>query len=94
MTQHPTPTWFEDAKFGIYAHWGPSLHSGPWPWVSPPTSMPLGMNFEGLGSGKAPNICVLLHPDKKQILGALPDPSTSRCIPKGILVGSAPRPGL
>lgn len=23
VSQHPTPTWFQDAKFGIYAHWGP-----------------------------------------------------------------------
>lgn len=23
ITQHPMPSWFEDAKFGIYAHWGP-----------------------------------------------------------------------
>jgi len=23
LTQHPDPTWFRDAKFGIYFHWGP-----------------------------------------------------------------------
>ena len=23
LTQHPDPQWFEDAKFGIYWHWGP-----------------------------------------------------------------------
>ena len=23
VTQHPDPQWFADAKFGIYAHWGP-----------------------------------------------------------------------
>eukprot|EP00937_MAST-01D_sp_MAST-1D-sp2_P004147 g4147.t1 len=23
VTQHPTPQWFNRAKFGIYAHWGP-----------------------------------------------------------------------
>ncbi|MBD3176822.1 MAG: alpha-L-fucosidase [Armatimonadia bacterium] len=23
LTQHPVPEWFQDAKFGIYAHWGP-----------------------------------------------------------------------
>ena len=23
LTQHPTPAWFRDAKFGIYFHWGP-----------------------------------------------------------------------
>eukprot|EP01079_Euglenida_sp_SAG-EU17-18_P005836 gene5836-5750_t len=23
VTKHPTPSWFERAKFGIYAHWGP-----------------------------------------------------------------------
>ena len=49
--------------------------------------MPLGTHFDVLGSGKAPNVCFLLHPNKKQILGALPDPSTPKCIPKGILVG-------
>ena len=34
------------------------------------------------------------HPNKKQISGALPDPSTPKCIPKGILVGNPPYPGL
>ena len=23
LTTHPCPTWFRDAKFGIYTHWGP-----------------------------------------------------------------------
>ena len=23
VASHPMPSWFEDAKFGIYAHWGP-----------------------------------------------------------------------
>jgi len=23
VTQHPDPNWFQDAKFGIYFHWGP-----------------------------------------------------------------------
>ena len=23
VATHPMPSWFEDAKFGIYAHWGP-----------------------------------------------------------------------
>ena len=23
LKQHPDPTWFQDAKFGIYFHWGP-----------------------------------------------------------------------
>ena len=23
LAQHPVPEWFENAKFGIYAHWGP-----------------------------------------------------------------------
>ncbi|MFC1763785.1 alpha-L-fucosidase, partial [Planctomycetota bacterium] len=23
VTQHPNPNWFQDAKFGIYFHWGP-----------------------------------------------------------------------
>jgi len=23
LTSHPCPTWFRDAKFGIYTHWGP-----------------------------------------------------------------------
>ena len=56
-----------------------------------PTRMPLGMHFEVLGSGMAPNICFLLHPNKKQyISGALPDPSTPKCIPKGILVATPP----
>jgi len=28
---HPVPQWFDDAKFGIFIHWGPqSLWNGPW----------------------------------------------------------------
>ena len=25
LEQHQTPEWFRDAKFGIWAHWGPSV---------------------------------------------------------------------
>ena len=52
------------------------------------------MHFEVLGIGKAPHICFVFGWNKKQILGALPDPSTPKCIPKGILVGNPPWPGL
>ena len=57
-----------------------------------PTRMPLGMHFGVLGSGKAPDIC--FSPEQKQMSGALPNPSTSKYIPKGILVGNPPWLGL
>ena len=42
-----------------------------------PTRMPLGIHIQVLGSDKAPNF-VLLGCNKKQVLGALPDPSTPK----------------
>ena len=32
LEQHKTPAWFRDAKFGIWAHWGPQCveSSGDW----------------------------------------------------------------
>ena len=30
LRQHETPEWALDAKFGIYAHWGPYSESGAW----------------------------------------------------------------
>ena len=35
LQTHPMPSWFEDAKFGIYAHWGPySVPSFGSEWIS------------------------------------------------------------
>ena len=34
LSQHEVPEWFKDAKFGIYAHWGPAtIWSLPLLWV-------------------------------------------------------------
>lgn len=43
LDQRPTPTWFEDAKFGIFIHWG--LYSVP-AWATK-------SNADGFGSGYA-----------------------------------------
>jgi hypothetical protein len=30
LHQHETPEWALDAKFGVYAHWGPYAQAGSW----------------------------------------------------------------
>ena len=52
---------------GLHVHeelhpWGSSWQrSEPWPWkVSHQDALPLGLHFEVLGSGKAPNTWVLI----------------------------------
>ena len=34
LRQHETPTWFRDAKFGIWAHWGPQCVEGSGDWMA------------------------------------------------------------
>ena len=53
-----------------------------------------GCTSECSGQARRLKIVFLFGWNKKQMLGALPAPSTPKCIPKGILVGNPPRPGL
>ncbi|MBP3790076.1 MAG: alpha-L-fucosidase [Prevotella sp.] len=41
LQQHATPEWFRDAKFGIWAHWGPQCVEGSGDWMA------RGMYIEG-----------------------------------------------
>jgi alpha-L-fucosidase len=34
LQQHKTPEWFRDAKFGIWAHWGPQCVEGSGDWMA------------------------------------------------------------
>lgn len=34
LRQHATPEWFRDAKFGIWAHWGPQCVEGSGDWMA------------------------------------------------------------
>ena len=34
LKQHQTPEWFRDAKFGIWAHWGPQCVEGSGDWMA------------------------------------------------------------
>lgn len=34
LEQHQTPEWFRDAKFGIWAHWGPQCVEGSGDWMA------------------------------------------------------------
>ena len=34
LQQHQTPEWFRDAKFGIWAHWGPQCVEGSGDWMA------------------------------------------------------------
>ncbi len=34
LRQHTTPEWFRDAKFGIWAHWGPQCVEGSGDWMA------------------------------------------------------------
>ena len=34
LQQHSTPEWFRDAKFGIWAHWGPQCVEGSGDWMA------------------------------------------------------------
>jgi len=34
LRQHDTPEWFRDAKFGIWAHWGPQCVEGSGDWMA------------------------------------------------------------
>ena len=34
LQQHATPEWFRDAKFGIWAHWGPQCVEGSGDWMA------------------------------------------------------------
>jgi len=34
LQQHETPEWFRDAKFGIWAHWGPQCVEGSGDWMA------------------------------------------------------------
>ena len=57
-----------------------------------PTKMPLGVHFEVLGSGKAPNICVLLQPRPARALSGVlfprgRYPSGAPYLPKSMLTG-------
>lgn len=36
LQKHESPTWFDDAKFGIFIHWGPYSVTGRYPTSSPP----------------------------------------------------------
>ncbi len=43
LAQYQTPEWFRDAKFGIWAHWGPQCQPGQGDWYA------RGMYEEGSG---------------------------------------------
>ena len=34
LKTHQTPEWFRDAKFGIWAHWGPQCVEGSGDWMA------------------------------------------------------------
>ena len=34
LRNHKTPEWFRDAKFGIWAHWGPQCVEGSGDWMA------------------------------------------------------------
>ena len=34
LERHQTPAWFRDAKFGIWAHWGPQCVEGSGDWMA------------------------------------------------------------
>ena len=34
LSQHQTPAWFRNAKFGIWAHWGPQCVEGSGDWMA------------------------------------------------------------
>ena len=34
LETHRTPEWFRDAKFGIWAHWGPQCVEGSGDWMA------------------------------------------------------------
>ena len=44
LSQYETPEWFRDAKFGIWAHWGPQCVEGSGDWMA------RGMYEEGSGA--------------------------------------------
>ena len=46
LETHQTPEWFRDAKFGIWAHWGPQCVEGSGDWMA------RGMYIEGNGQYK------------------------------------------
>ena len=46
LQQHQTPEWFRDAKFGIWAHWGPQCVEGSGDWMA------RSMYMEGSGAYK------------------------------------------
>ena len=46
LETHQTPEWFRDAKFGIWAHWGPQCVEGSGDWMA------RGMYIEGNGQFK------------------------------------------
>ena len=46
LETHQTPEWFRDAKFGIWAHWGPQCVEGSGDWMA------RGMYQEGSGQYK------------------------------------------
>ena len=46
LAQYETPEWFRDAKFGIWAHWGPQCVEGSGDWMA------RGMYEEGSGAWK------------------------------------------
>ena len=46
LKTHQTPEWFRDAKFGIWAHWGPQCVEGSGDWMA------RGMYIEGNGQYK------------------------------------------
>ena len=46
LKTHQTPEWFRDAKFGIWAHWGPQCVEGSGDWMA------RGMYQEGSGQYK------------------------------------------
>lgn len=52
LARHGTPPWFDDAKFGIFVHWG--LYSVPG-WATPVDGeVTFGAIMEGLAAGRMP----------------------------------------
>ncbi len=46
LQQHQTPEWFRDAKFGIWAHWGPQCVEGTGDWMARSMYMEGGREYK------------------------------------------------
>src|SRR2546421_7752552 len=54
LSQYVTPEWFRDAKFGIWAHWGPQCQPEMGDWYA-------RLLYQSESKGKHPNLIPQFH---------------------------------